>query len=74
MSIIDILINNYRENKRYLDDYLDSKIKLNRDKIKNCEKIKDFNKIKKDIYTYQEIKFELEKIVVLLKEVNKKDE
>lgn len=74
MSIIDILINNYRENKRYLDDYLDSKIKLNRDKIKNCEKIKDFDKIKKDIYTYQEIKFELEKIVVLLKEINKKDE
>lgn len=74
MNVLDILINNYKENKRFLDDYLDSKIKMNLEKIKECDRVKNFNKFKKDIYMCQEIKFELQKIVVLLKEVNKKDE
>lgn len=64
----EILLKNYDKTISFLLSYLDARSNITFQKLENAKNIKEFNKYKKEILSYQKLKFETFKVRLLIKE------
>lgn len=64
----EILLKNYDKTISFLLSYLEARSDLAYQKLESAKSIKEFNKYKKEILSYQKLKFETLKVRLLIKE------